>query len=97
MTEPQYDCEDMNRHYEFQELRDLRKQHNELARATRTILRGFHEGVFVRSVDGDSQPGWAIRLLPFIGALSAAVKLLGGDGCLGEDCQIHGGPNTEGQ
>lgn len=68
----------------------------DLARATRTILRGFHEGVFVRKVNDDLWPDWAIRVLPFIAALHEAVKILGSDGCLGEDCPIHGGPTPEG-
>jgi hypothetical protein len=48
----------------------------ELSEAVRTILRGFDEGVFVRSIDRDGEPGWAINLLPFIQALAAAQRAL---------------------
>ena len=64
--------------------------------AVRTILRGFDERVFVRSIDGDHNPAWAIRLFPFIQALAVAQEFVGGNQCLGEDCPIHGGPNQEG-
>lgn len=67
-----------------------------LRKAARVILRGFHEGVFVRSIDGDQRPDWAVRLLPFVAALSE-VKSIVGDPCLNEDCPVHGGPNSEGQ
>lgn len=43
----------------------------------RTILRGFDEGVFVRSIHGDTRPGWAIRLLPFLAALAEAQRIVG--------------------
>lgn len=44
-----------------------------LAAAAKTVLRGFDEGVFVRNTAHDQDPGWAIRLMPFIAAL-AIVK-----------------------
>ena len=47
--------------------------------AVRTILRGFEEGVFVRNVDADSQPSWAIKALPFLAALGQAQKLTSED------------------
>lgn len=71
--------------------------HEDLYQAMRTILRGFHEGVFVRSTGNDYRSDWAVQLLPFIRVLSVAQELVGGDQCLGEDCPIHGGPNPEGQ
>lgn len=38
--------------------------------AVQTVLRGFEEGVFVRSIEHDAESGWAIKLLPFIRALA---------------------------
>jgi hypothetical protein len=38
------------------------------------ILEGFESGVFTRSIEGDSAPGWAINLLPYIHALAAAQQ-----------------------
>lgn len=38
--------------------------------AVETVLRGFDEDVFVRSIEYDSDPGWAMKLLPFIQALA---------------------------
>jgi hypothetical protein len=34
-----------------------------------TVLRGFDEGVFVRDISRDHEPGWAVKLLPFLAAL----------------------------
>lgn len=47
-----------------------------LEEAVRTILRGFNEGVFVRSIENDDDPRWAIKLLPFIQALAVAQQAL---------------------
>ena len=33
------------------------------------VLEGFDKGVFVRSTDNDHESGWAVKLLPYIGAL----------------------------
>jgi hypothetical protein len=34
------------------------------------VLEGFEVGVFQRNVDGDGSPGWAVKVLPYIGALA---------------------------
>ena len=34
------------------------------------VLRGFAEGVFVRSTANDGDPGWAIKLFPYLRALA---------------------------
>lgn len=68
---------------------------SEFIRAVRVIIRGFHEGVFVRSVNDDLRPDWAFRVYPYLRALAIAQEHVG-DQCLGEDCSIHGGPNPEG-
>lgn len=36
----------------------------------RIVLDGFERKVFVRSIEGDDKPGWAVDLLPYISALS---------------------------
>jgi len=36
----------------------------------RIMLDGFEKKIFVRSIDGDDKPGWAIDLLPYISALA---------------------------
>lgn len=36
----------------------------------RKILDGFEQGIFVRSTRGDEQPGWAIRLAPYLMAMA---------------------------
>jgi hypothetical protein len=72
------------------------KQDETLTQAIRTVLRGFDEGVFVRSTDGDTDPAWAIRLFPFIQALGVLQESVRGDGWIyGEDCPVHSGPNPE--
>lgn len=49
----------------------------ELRQAVRTILRGFDEGVFVRNIDGDMRPDWAIKLMPFVVAIAKAQEIVG--------------------
>ncbi len=34
------------------------------------VLEGFEKRVFVRNIEGDGQPDWAIRLLPYFQALA---------------------------
>jgi hypothetical protein len=34
-----------------------------------TVLRGFDEGVFIRSTNGDGEGDWAIKLFPFLKAM----------------------------
>jgi hypothetical protein len=46
----------------------------ELLEAVRTILRGFDQGVFVRSIDGDLAPDWSLKLIPFVAALGVARR-----------------------
>ena len=43
--------------------------------AALTVLRGFDEGVFVRSILGDDDTGWAFRLFPFVRALTDLREL----------------------
>lgn len=40
------------------------------------ILRGFDERVFVRSVAHDHEPGWVVRLMPYIQALATAYVIV---------------------
>lgn len=42
-----------------------------------TVLRGFAEGVFVRSTENDHESDWAVKLLPFIQALAQLQRGLG--------------------
>ena len=35
----------------------------------RILLRGFDEGIFVRSIERDKEPGWAVILLPYLAAM----------------------------
>ena len=48
---------------------NLKAEVAENAEAIRTVLCGFDEGVFVRSVAGDTDSGWALKLFPFVRAL----------------------------
>lgn len=68
--------------------------------AVRMILRGFDEGVFVRNIDGDSDPAWAIKLMPFIRAIGVAQRIVSERCCCPahgphEDCPVHGGPHCD--
>lgn len=49
---------------------------DKLRAAVKTILRGFDEGVFVRSIANDHDPAWAMRLFPYIQALAVAQQEL---------------------
>jgi len=42
-----------------------------------TILRGFDEGVFIRNTAKDLEPGWAVKLLPYLAALGRLYKRVG--------------------
>jgi hypothetical protein len=42
-----------------------------------TLLRGFDEGVFIRDIARDIEPGWAIKLLPYLAALGRLYKRVG--------------------
>lgn len=48
----------------------------QLANSLRTLLKGFGDGVFVRNTSKDSDPSWAIRLIPFIQAMQAGQTAL---------------------
>ncbi len=39
-----------------------------------TLLRGFEEGVFIRDASKDVEPGWAIKLLPYLAAMGRLAK-----------------------
>lgn len=38
--------------------------------AIRKVLEGFDEGVFVRNIERDDDPTWALSMLEYIGALA---------------------------
>ncbi len=40
------------------------------------VLDGFGKGVFIRSTENDSDPGWAIKLMPYLTALGRLAKEL---------------------
>lgn len=46
----------------------------ELLAGLKAILAGFDAGVWVRNISGDGDPAWAIKLMPHIQAMAAAVK-----------------------
>lgn len=50
-------------------LREATRLITELREAARAVLNAFDSGVFVRSVEHDSDPSWAVRLLPHLAAL----------------------------
>lgn len=52
-------------------VRKLRSDLENVRHACMTIMRGFDQGVFVRSTERDQNPKWAIELLPYIQALKA--------------------------
>jgi hypothetical protein len=62
--------------------------------AIRTVLRGFDEGVFVRSTDGDSDPAWAIKVFPFIRALGVLQQALAEEGATRPLQKISGEAST---
>lgn len=67
---------------------------SDLHAAIRTVLRGFDEGVFVRSTDGDGNPAWAIKLFPFIQALAVLQQAMGEPPSVGAvDPQADNGNN----
>jgi hypothetical protein len=47
-----------------------------LREAIAKVLEGFDTGVFVRSTDGDADPQWAMKLLPYIQALATLKEAL---------------------
>lgn len=53
----------------------LVSQREELKEAARKVLEGFAADVFVRDISGDRDPGWAIKLLPYINALARLAVL----------------------
>jgi len=40
----------------------------------RKVLEGFDTDIFVRSIEGDGDPGWALRLAPYLAALGRLTK-----------------------
>jgi hypothetical protein len=51
-------------------------QRDELAACLREVLKGFETGVFVRNIEGDGQPDWAIKLIPFVALLGRCQAAL---------------------
>ncbi len=39
-----------------------------------TLLRGFEEGAFVRNTAQDHEPGWAVKLVPYLAALGRLAQ-----------------------
>lgn len=35
----------------------------------KTLMKAFDDGIFIRNIDKDYEPGWAIRLAPIISSL----------------------------
>ena len=54
----------------------IHKAAPDLYSALTEIMDGFDRGVFVRDISNDSNPDWALKLLPFIAALSRAKQAL---------------------
>lgn len=46
----------------------------ELLAAAQIVLKGFDDAVFIRNIDSDDKPGWAMHALPFIAALARLAK-----------------------
>ena len=49
----------------------------ELTEAIRRVLEGFETGVFVRSVEKDNDPAWAMKLIPYLRALAVLQEAVG--------------------
>lgn len=45
----------------------------ELLAGLKAIIAGFDAGVWVRNISGDGEPAWAIKLMPHIQAMAAAI------------------------
>lgn len=52
-------------------VKKLRMDNARIRAAVHVIVKGFDDGVFVRSTERDQNPKWAIELLPYIQALQA--------------------------
>lgn len=50
---------------------ELERKNAELVAASQAIYDYIESGVLVRSIDKDGEPGWAIRMLPFVRDLKA--------------------------
>jgi len=50
------------------------EQRAELDAAIVKVLDGFDEGVFVRNIDGDTEPGWAVKLSPYLAAIGVLAR-----------------------
>jgi hypothetical protein len=48
----------------------------DLLDAIKRVLAGFEANAFQRNTDGDGDPAWAIKFMPHLLALSAAVKAI---------------------
>jgi hypothetical protein len=61
------------------------------------VLEGFDKGLFVRSTDGDSESGWAMKWLPYLGALARLQEAVNPkpDFCIAEDCDGEPLPGDE--
>lgn len=46
--------------------------------AAKKVLEGFEKDVFVRNVDGDGDPAWAIKFFPYARALSVLQEFADG-------------------
>ncbi len=42
--------------------------------AAQRVLEGFESGVFIRNVSRDSEPGWALKVIPYIQALATLQR-----------------------
>jgi len=54
---------------------DVSPVEQELRETLKTILAGFEKGVFVRSTEGDHDPTWGLKLVPYMRALAKANEL----------------------
>lgn len=45
-----------------------------LERDVALVLKGFDEGVFIRDTSHDHEPGWAMKMLPYLAALGRLAQ-----------------------
>ena len=63
----------------FAENRQLKADlaaHQAVVNAARGVLAGFDEGIWVRTIEYDNDPGWAMKLLPHLQTLAALQNAL---------------------
>ena len=56
MSEPQYDCEDMDRYYDMKEFRDMQRQRDELLAALKAIERAYDSSMTPLAMISSTMP-----------------------------------------